>query len=454
MRHCAIAAAMATVLLLAACGGGGGGGGGAPTTTPPEQPAPPPASIAFPLTSGSIARAGIDQGATHLRRLPEIGERGDVEIRYGRLDDGIGQNELQNALIWQRREPVTRFTSAPELRVIGPAKARERGMVAAAVRAINLSLPPEYRIRLRRHLPDLSLRNTIGPDGRYYEGDDELDNTIHVQFLPCQSYHHGCGTVGGTTWTIDEDQEIDHAYIQIARGIADFSDARSMRILIAHEVLHALGLHHVTWGREPSIMRHRGGILVQGPASILHPLDREMLSVFYRRVEPGGDLAQFGPWSAQSTHLAGNGLHANFGVALRNGYAEAWAHGPRPRTALEDNPELAGTVTWRGALVGFSRRRPVMGDARIAVDLAGLDGRASFTALESWAAGARPGAAGSGAQWGDGDLGYAIEVRGNTFRRTGGDEGELAGIFTGAAHEGAAGTLERSDLTAAFGASR
>ncbi len=57
-------------------------------------------------------------------------------------------------------------------------------------------------------------------------------------------------------------------------------------------------------------------------------------------------------------------------------------------------------------------------------------------------------------QWLDGDLGYTIAVRGNTFRETGGDAGRLTGIFTGGFHEGAAGTLERSDLTAAFGASR
>ena len=39
-------------------------------------------------------------------------------------------------------------------------------------------------------------------------------------------------------------------------------------------------------------------------------------------------------------------------------------------------------------------------------------------------------------------------------RETGGDAGRLTGLFTRAAHEGAAGTLERSDLTAVLGASR
>ena len=73
---------------------------------------------------------------------------------------------------------------------------------------------------------------------------------------------------------------------------------------------------------------------------------------------------------------------------------------------------------------------------------------------ESWAARTAPGATGTGTQWLDGDLGYTISVRGNTFRETGGDTGTLTGIFVGRSHEGAAGTLERADLTAAFGASR
>lgn len=56
--------------------------------------------------------------------------------------------------------------------------------------------------------------------------------------------------------------------------------------------------------------------------------------------------------------------------------------------------------------------------------------------------------------WSDGDLGYAIAVTGNAFRETGGDAGRLTGSFTGQNHDGATGILERSDLTAAFGAGR
>ena len=95
-----------------------------------------------------------------------------------------------------------------------------------------------------------------------------------------------------------------------------------------------------------------------------------------------------------------------------------------------------------------------LGDAEISVDLDTLTGRAGFGELESWPASAAPGARGSGRQWLDGDLAYTIAVRGNGFIQTGGDAGRLTGAFVGPSHETATSTLERTDLTAAFGASR
>ena len=134
---------------------------------------------------------------------------------------------------------------------------------------------------------------------------------------------------------------------------------------------------------------------------------------------------------------------------MRNGYAEPWAYGTAPATSLAANRQLSGDAAWTGALVGFTpSSKPVAGDAEIAVNLASMAGRANFTGLATIEDGGRT------LQWGDGDLRYAIAVRGNTFRETGGDAGRLTGIFVGRSHEGAAGTLERSDLTAAFGASR
>ena len=146
---------------------------------------------------------------------------------------------------------------------------------------------------------------------------------------------------------------------------------------------------------------------------------------------------------------------AAFGVALRNGLARPWASGPAPLAALENNSALFGTVSWNGALLGLTpSAETVAGRARLAVELSTLDGQLEFTGLERWGEMAAPGEAGSATRWGAGDLEYAVEVRGNSFHRTGGDDGEVAGAFFGAAHEVMGGVLERSDVTAGFGGTR
>ena len=131
----------------------------------------------------------------------------------------------------------------------------------------------------------------------------------------------------------------------------------------------------------------------------------------------------------------------------RNGFAQPWAYGPIPDPDLADNPTLSDNASWTGRLLGLTPIAEVVGGtADMSVELATLDGTLGFDDLESWPAGAAPGAIGSGRQWGDGDLDYSIAVDGNTFIQTGG--------FFGAGHEAMGGTLERNDIAAGFGGTR
>ena len=248
---------------------------------------------------------------------------------------------------------------------------------------------------------------------------------------------------------------------------------------IAHELLHTLGFsQHADPTRfmnssimnvedsQERIVRTSNGTATLNehnrvPGHILFPVDREALLATYDRLEPGILPEEFSaqsidPWDDTSFHLLGEmsfpGGDASFGVASRNGFAQPWASGPTPWTNLADNPRLLGSATWNGALLGVTlSAETVAGNARLNVELADLDGQLDFTNMEKWGANAAPGAPGSGMTWGDGDLGYAIEVRGNTFIQTGGDDGEVTGAFFGAAHEAMGGVLERNDLAAGFG---
>ena len=251
---------------------------------------------------------------------------------------------------------------------------------------------------------------------------------------------------------------------------------------LAHELLHTLGFSgHVDPTRfmnssilnvedfqERSVHTSNGTATLNEhnmvPGHLLFPVDREALLATYDRLEPGilpeeFSLQSLGPWDDTSFHLLGEmsfpGGDASFGVALRNGFAQPWASGPTPWIDLADNPRLPESATWNGALLGITpSEETVAGNARLNVDLVDLDGQLDFTSMEQWGTYVAPAAPGSGATWGDGDLGYGIEVRGNTFLQTGGDDGEVTGAFFGATHEAMGGVLERDDLSAGFGGTR
>ena len=196
----------------------------------------------------------------------------------------------------------------------------------------------------------------------------------------------------------------------------------------------------------------------------LSEIDGAALLAAYGRLEPGTqpeDLSaeSLGPWDDTSFHLRGDldleGGDAAFGVAFRNGFARPWAMGTAPLANLENNSALFGTASWNGALLGFTpAAETVAGEARLTVELRTLDAGLAFTGLERWGKEEAPGRAGTGVRWGDGDLDYSVEIRGNSFHRSGGDEGEVTGAFFGAAHEAMGGVLERSDLSAGFGGVR
>ena len=131
--------------------------------------------------------------------------------------------------------------------------------------------------------------------------------------------------------------------------------------------------------------------------------------------------------------------------------AGADAFGTAPGGPLASST-VEGDVTWTGSLIGVdlgsAALPPVAGDAGVRVDLATLDGRATFERLTVHADGAsRPFRAPS--------LEYAIAVTNNAFSD---QEGRVQGGFFGPAHEEMAGVLHDPstavNLLAGFGGTR
>ncbi len=455
-------AALLPALMLVGCGGGGEGGGDSSGTGPPANTsyrtyAGVTAADATHMPTyqdGRLLRVGVDHGELP-SSLPTQSVPGlpGVEFRYGQLSDGVGATKLRDFLssvgnVGERR-------GGYEVRVIGPSTATQRNRVLAAVQLVNAALPLDARLSVGSPLPDFSLQDTVNSRGRYFRSGRELPETIHVEFVPSEDHYDPLG-IAATSWG---------DYVQFNAGASELENELSMVLITAHELMHTMGLRgHVGGSRFDSLIgggervfdgyvqpsEEYAALLARRPTSGLYPVDREALRALYGPLRNGGGPESLGPWSSTSDHILVDTDVGAFGVrASHNGYAEPWAYGTRPSTDLANNRALSGSVTWQGGLVGFTpSRTPTLGTAEIAVSLGTMTGSATFDDIQTVALD------GSTAQWGDGDLAYTIAVTGNAFRQTGGDAGTLTGIFTGRSHEGAAGTLERSDLTAAFGASR
>ena len=477
-----------TMLVLTSCGGGGSSAvkpddsamtrgdmvAQDATTTTPTIPGP----VLFQAEQSPIINFGdsyhIGPNIAPLETaLTRSGERRGVTTSWGLVRDGVGADELIALLTNDAVttgidagikvfEGIERFGATPPTVVISEGTSVELiTEVIFAVRAINASLPHNWQ---------LSISSDEGPAGVVDAQNGEIliefaspafwpegspDDALGIAYNDPESF-----STGELTWGrvfVDPDPEVferDDLHLWV-------------RTTLIHELLHALGRYHADPSQFPETVMHPYGELT-AIWHIVHPLDREALLAVYGYLEPGASVddlvTSLGAWNDVSSHIVGEidaVPGAAFGVAWRNGLSQPWAIGPAPLTDLADNRALSGTVTWSGLIMGISSPdfRTVRGNADLGVDLSSfsggvLTGGLDFTGRESWEYIDDSAASGTGTLWGDGALGYTIEVHGNLFTQTGGDDGIVTGAFFGSAHEAMGGTLDRQDLTAAFGGSR
>ena len=399
--------------------------------------------------------SGSYQATVMKQRRTTISERSGFSVRHAQVKETAnrgGASErlagyFEQAAYAERasdgRAVAIRYTSPPTVRFGGNATGEDVDRLLRAVQLVNTSLPMEWRLQMPSGIPST-------------EEEAHQENGIYVEFVPDADFAGGHRDSLGVTRTVYNraDGSIPYGTITINKAYRRHGERGAVTTL-AHELIHALGLSHVPASFRTIMAPTLDTTSDDMPLSILYPIDREALRALYGRMGNGDAITAFGHWGDTTTYLLGNNDHAAFGVAWRNGYAEPWAYGYIPETDLVDNPALVGTATWEGLLLGFTPdASPVSGGAELSVNLGDLTGRARFDDLESWAVGAAPGTAGTGAMLGDGDLRYTIGVTGNTFVQTGGDEGFVTGAFFGDGHEAMGGTLERIDLTAAFAGTR
>lgn len=438
------------ILLLVACGGGGGSDSGFP---PSDRQALATLTELYETVSVSM-RTGAEN-PTAAEVLSYLAAHASGGPRHS------GPTRTTET-------GLVRFAEPPTVRLAEGTTAEQRGLVLYSVAVVNRWLPYDQHVRIGSDAPALAAIEDI-PDGQ-----------IFIDFVP-----HG----GRSTTQFDDETRWEKRSTRAGHVWVGWDGLRwdpDRRFVVFHELLHALGLlgHIRGIAHIDSIMRAED-ISTSWPQTYEIPaIDGEALRILYTQLGAATEpeelsLASLGQWDRQWTHLmgefpatfaviAGCALDAGpspvcttgtsdylaFGVRHRNGVSVPWTDGDPTFITLADTRTLQGQVTWEGGLLGFTPDlRSVAGNASIGVNLDTMDGRADFTGLQ-FLPGEQAMRGFESVRWNTGRLGYTIEISGNYIRSTGGDDGTLSGIFFGPDHEGIAGSVERQDLTAAFGARR
>lgn len=411
--------------------------------------------------------------------LTVVGEHGSVRVAYGRAADGAGARKLIEYLTAEAEETSgirkpyrTRMT----VRVVEGATPEMVHQTVRAVQWINAALPRGHRLRFDRALVPRGVAEAIGTfkcENIPCEQPRIPNGEIFVRFAPAEVWlgaeraaktPHVSGQGEFDGWVLMRGTGEHRRSHWTGRVWVDPARATSESRLhvLVHEMLHVLGRHHADPERFPrSVMRPVYGAV--SPRGILDPLDREVLLAVHGRLAPDAmpdEIARvLESWEDTSTHVLGEldakGSVVAFGVGLRNGLTRPWAAGSAPRTHAAEDRTLSGKTTWTGRVLGFTPDgEPVAGAADLTVGSDTRDGVLRVTALESWPKGKPPGAVGTGAPLGDGEINYRIRVRGNSFAGTDGAGGRVTAAFFGDTRQGMGGVVEREDLTAGFAGRR
>lgn len=317
--------------------------------------------------------------------------------------------------------PAPGWVAIPDPRE-GKSTYDEEDVIRRAVAIVNRSLPASKRLAIT--YTDQTFTGTVLGTTVSYSDRQRVDpGVIHAEIWP---YLGGAAGVGWTNGR--RGFAFVHENLMAHREYA----VQTM----VHEIMHALGLmghpHHT----------HTSVLSYQHQSTVVFDnvplLD---MAVLY-------DMNGWGRWSGNIKTVMDTADGVQFGVHdLEFGRALIpWVDAgfmPSPHEGA-----LRGKATWTGSLVGKTagRTQDVHGVAELGVDFDNnFDGWANFHSITHW----------DGTMWNRRGWSYDLYVNGPYFDSDDTDGiPDVVGAFYGSGAEVAAGTLQRPEITAAFGATK
>ena len=459
-------------VVLSACGGGGKSTTSAPMVIPPpiqqpQQPVEPPTQPQQPVQAPQQPQQPVEPPVQSQPTItvPEafpnkIGDVGSMEVafeRHGSYADleKYFKDIVRYACAFAGRcigDIVDRFDGAPIVKISGYATDEQKQKVQNAIQVVNQVLPDGHKMIFSSEIaPRARLAYTTVPEGEIHVGFD--DPKYHAKLRETSTYvryHLSNGSYGGA-----------HIWTSSGNGFIP-------------AFLRALGLRGSV-SSVPSIFNpatHRGNVSIPKPYTSLTTLDKQALKALYSHFDNGDNMLSDGPWNSSDfdfearltwgcfgQYCGGAVDDLHFGVTYGNGSGRPWVNGPTPNTDVSRNSSLVpdpslGEVRYEGGIVGVdSEQNLVFGDTIFDLDLDTLKAVVLFHNLRVRNVhNTNDFNIDRGRPWKRRHIGgYRVQITGNSFENT--SKG-IVGSFFGPSHEYVGGTLQRSDLTAAFGAKR
>ena len=408
MKTLIIAVAIIAMLLVAACGGNIQTTDRSPTIAPQEQ------ALSYD---------------TKQRR--DISYEGRTDYKEA-MHDNCQKRDNGSYCSLDGRGWFVRWLPSPTQVVIpdpkfGYSTRNEDDIIRRAVAIVNRSLPLSKRLKVTYTNHTAS---GIHPDNFVIAHRKfVVPGAIHAEILPYDAAP-GLGWTNGRNGfaVVREDLMTDPEY--------------AVQTMV-HEIMHALGLMGHPHHTHTSVLSYR-----HESTEILDNIPLIDVAVLY-------EMNEWSYWSGEIDTVFDTSEGVQFGVHDVDGFRKTlygFRHTliPWVDAGYMPSPQhhaLQGTATWTGTLVGKTAwlAEDLHGIAQIRVNFDNLEGYADFHTITRW----------DGTMWNQNGWTYDIYVNGPYF-----DSDDLDGIpdvtgaFYGTNGEIAAGTLQRTEITAAFGAQR